>query len=437
MHLIVTGLNHKTTPLEIREQCAFSAVQVRQLYRELKTYPCLTGAMLLVTCNRTEVYAAVTNPDEGFALIEQLIAQHAKINHQVLRSMLYRYIDHQTVVHLFTVAAGLDSMVLGEQEILSQVKDAYRRAQEAAAVDRFMNSLVQTALHVGKKVRSETGISRYPVSVSAAAIELCREIFTSLDGKKVLVVGAGDAGRRAVTALMQSGAVSVIVSNRSYDHAVHMAAAVGGTAVHFDALAEELATADIVISCTAAPHMVIRDDNCGAVLRNRCGREIVMIDIAVPRDIDPQLAALPGVSLYDIDDLQNVVARHHKERLRAAHNARAILEREALRFAEKMSSQPVVPVIAALKKYAHAIADDELNKALHRLTGATDSQKRAEIVTSLAHSIANRLVHVPITRLKEKSLSGQAHAYAAMVHELFEVHNDDHAQPPQVRHARQ
>ncbi|MCX8045214.1 MAG: glutamyl-tRNA reductase [Desulfobacterota bacterium] len=421
MHLIVAGLNHKTAPLELRERCAFSTAHLKTIYRELQHHEELCGAMVLVTCNRTECYASVRDPYSGFALLERMLSVHAGIESHVLATHLYRFTELRAVAHLFSVAAGLDSMILGEQEILGQVKHAYRIAGEAHMLDSLLNMFVQTALHVGKKVRAVTGIARYPVSVSAAAVTLCRNILTTLSGKHVLVVGAGDAGSRAVAALMQNGASSVIVSNRSFDHAQRMAAMVGGRAVHFDAVGDEIAAADIVISCTAAPHQVIRVDNCGDALRRRHGKEIVMIDIAVPRDIDPELGQIPGVFLYDIDDLQNVVAQHQKERLLAAHHARTMLECETLKFAQKLSSLPLVSAIAALQQYADRIAHDELEKALRRLDGGSDHVTVKAVLASLAHSIARRFVHTPITRLKERALSRQVHEDIDIINDLFRL----------------
>lgn len=437
MRPIVVGLNHKTAPLRVREQCAFTAAHRQTIYRELLSEPCIDGILLLTTCNRSEIYATVRDHEEGFAALERILEQHAGTDRHALRGCLYRYEGHRTVAHLFSVAAGLDSMVLGEQEILGQVKDAYRAACRAHAADSILHILFQTALHVGKKARTETGINRYPVSVGSVAVELCRGIFTTLDGKHILVVGAGDAGTRAVAALMDSGAASVIVSNRSYDHAVSMASAVGGRAVHFDKIADEIAAADIVISCTAAPHPVIRTDNCEKALRDRNGREIVLIDIAVPRDVDPALADIPGVFLYDIDDLQNVVSRNHKERLDAAHRARGIVEQEAVRFIEKLSSFPVVPVISALKQYADDLVRTELEHAMRRIEQVKDDRQRAAVLAALAHGVAARLVHAPIAKLKEKAFRGQGHEYSDIVRELFDLRIHEDTPQNQARHARQ
>lgn len=434
MHLIVAGLNHKTAPLDIREKCAFSKIRVRDIYREMKTSGIIDGAVLLVTCNRTEIYAAAKDIPEGFDLLVNLLQPHSDIDLARFTQCIYQYSHHQTVAHLFAVAAGLDSMILGEQEILGQIRDAYQTAVDAQAEDSLLNMLFQTALHTGKKVRVETGINRYPVSVSSAAVELCREIFETLDATQVLVVGAGDTGGLAVKHLIDSGVRSVIVSNRSYDHAVEMAEAVGGRAVHFDGIANELAHADIVISCTAAPHPVIRSDNCGETLHARKGREIVMIDIAVPRDIAPELADIQGVFLYDIDDLQNVVEKNYKERLQAAHKARSIIEQDALKFTEKLASFPLVPVIQSLKQYAEGVKEAELAKALAKLSNI--SVREQSVIASLAHGLVNKLLHTPIAKMKEKSINNQGHLYVDVIQDLFDLQIDEDNVQTKTRNKR-
>ena len=434
MHLIAAGLNHKTAPLDVREKCAFSKIQIRDIYRELKASSAIDGAVFLVTCNRTEVYAASKDIPDGLAFLEGVLQSHSGIERALFSQYIYQYAHHQTVSHLFSVAAGLDSMILGEHEILGQIKEAYQMAVDAQAEDSLLNMLFQTALHAGKKVRTDTGINRYPVSVSSAAVELCREIFGILDNKKVLVVGAGETGGITVKHLMDSGVHSVIVSNRSYDQAVRMASAVGGKAVHFDSMADELLHADIVISCTAAPHPVIRSDNCAETLLSRRGREIVMIDIAVPRDIEPALAEMRGVFLYDIDDLQNVVERNYKERLQAAHKARAIIEQESLKFTERLASFPLVPVILSLRQYAEGVKEEELARALSRLSSISDREKA--VVASLAHGIINKLLHAPIAKMKEKSVNNQGHFYVDIIKDLFGLHIDEKNIPVKARHKR-
>ncbi|MFC1591012.1 glutamyl-tRNA reductase [Thermodesulfobacteriota bacterium] len=419
MHIILVGLNHKTAPVEIREKCAFTKIQLLDMYRVLKRSDIVDAAVILVTCNRTEIYAAVRDVAAGFEILCSTLQDHAGMEKTKLGQYEYQHTDHNAISHLFSVASGLDSMILGEQQILGQLKDAYADALDADASDSIVNILFQTAFKVGKKVRTDTGINRYPVSVSSAAVDFCREIFDSLDNKNVLVLGAGETSELVVKYLRSYGVGSVIVSNRTYDHAVEMARLVQGSAIHFDRMPAELRKADIVISCTAAPHFVIREDNCASQLRLRKGSEIVMIDIAVPRDIAPGLGDVNGVFLYDIDDLQNVVEKNYKERLKAAHQARDIIEQQTTLFISKLATLPVVPVITSLAEHARSIKQEELEKALHKL-GDEDERIRI-IVSSLANAIANKIIHAPIANLKDKAIDSQGYMYADMIKELFDL----------------
>jgi glutamyl-tRNA reductase len=423
MYIILAGLNHKTAPVDIREKCAFSKTKLEEIHQELKRSDIIDGAVLLVTCNRTEMYATAQDVRHGLAVLEKILQSHSGMEKGGFAQYTYQHFSYHAIAHLFSVTSGLDSMILGEQQILGQIKDAYQVAVDTEASNGVLNILFQTALHVGKKVRTATGINRYPVSVSSAAVELCREIFETLGNKEVLVLGAGETGELAVKHLMSSGVQSVIVSNRSYDRAVQMASAVNGRAVHFDNIAHELLHADIVISCTAAPHHLIRKDNCGEALLNRNSRELVMIDIAVPRDIEPELGEISGVFLYDIDDLQNVVETNYKERLKAAHKARDIIEQETLRFSERLATLSFVPVIRSLKQYAESVEQDELKKAMKKLRGISERGER--IVNSLAHGIVKKLLHSPFAKLKEKAVDDQGYLYADVVKDLFGLDIDD------------
>jgi len=419
MHIILTGLSHKTAPVDIRERCAFSALRLHEVYQSLKASDEIQGVMVLVTCNRTEIYAAVPDVRKGFARLERLLQVCSGLEHAGFAQYLYQYGAHQAIAHLFTVASGLDSMVLGEHQVLGQLKDAYETAVRQQAADSTVHMLLQAALHVGKKVRFQTGINQYPVSISSAAVELCRDIFKTLDDRSVLVVGAGETGELAVRHLLSQGAKTVIVANRSFEHAQRMAAAVNGQAIRFENMPQELLTADIVISCTAAPHFVIRQDNCREQLTKRGGRDLVMIDLAVPRDIEPALGELPHLCLYDIDDLQNVVDTNYKERLRAAHRAREIIEQETTRFSRRLAASSVAPVIKSLRQFAEAVKQEELARALSRLD--SPAAHPATVVSALAHTIVSRLLHIPLGKLKEKAARDQGLLYAHIVRDLFDL----------------
>ncbi len=423
MFILLTGLSHKTAPIDVREKCAFDKTQLREIYNKLKSNGIISGAVVLVTCNRTEVFATGQDVRKGLLVLEGLLRSYSGIDQAGFAQHIYQLFSHHAVAHLFTVTAGLDSMILGEQQILGQVKDAYQAAVDHKASNTTLNMLFQTALRTGKKARTETGISKYPVSVSSAAVELCREIFGSIESKRVLILGAGETSELAVKHLMAQGAHSVIVANRSYDHAVEMAKAVKGKAIHFDVMPQELQHTDIVISCTAAPHFIIRNENCGKALLSRNSREVVMIDIAMPRDIDPELGKIKNVFLYDIDDLQNVVEANYKERLKAAHKAREIIEQETVLFDEKLAGLTLVPVIKSLKQFADHVKQDELKKALNKLNGC--SEREEKIVSTLAHAIVKKILHSPFARLKEKAVNDQGHLYADVVKDLFDLDIDE------------
>jgi glutamyl-tRNA reductase len=319
----------------------------------------------------------------------------------------------------------MDSMILGETQILGQVKDAYQRAIDFKTSDGVLNTLFQRAINVGKRIRTETDIDRHPVSVSYAAVELARNVLGTLNGKTVMVVGAGEMSELTTRYLMSNGVNSVIVSNRSYDRAVSMAEALV-RAVRFDELAYHLASADIVISCTSANHCVLRQENCLEVLKRRKGGSIIMIDIAVPRDIDPDLGDIEGVYVYDIDDLQNVVDSSLLERQRAARAAENIITQELVKFNEWMGSLYVVPVITALKDRVTAIQQNELKKAFNRLGELSEHDQI--VITSMANSIVNQILHNPIVNLKNIAATNQGHLYAELVNKLFDLQIDKREQ---------
>ena len=422
MYVILVGLNHKTAPIAVREKCAFSRIKLKAIYQQLLDSNIIDGSVVLITCNRTEIYAATHDVSAGLAALENLLKSCSGISGSGFTQYTYQLFSYHAVSHLFAVASGLDSMILGEHEILGQVKSAYQTALDLQTSNRVLNILFQKALHVGKKVRTETGINKYPVSVSSAAAALCKEIFDTIDSKNVLIVGAGDMAELAVKHLMANNLKSVIVSNRSFDRAVKMASEVNGRAVHIESIVEELVNADIVISCTAAPHPIIRNDNCGDFLRSRNGRDIVVIDIAVPRDVEPELGEISGVFLYDIDDLQNVVEANYKERLKAAHKARDITAREAVVIDSRLASFSMLPVINSLSCFAENVKQAELKKALHKLGDI--SEREEKIISSLAHSIVKKLLHSPFTTIKEKAAGNNVHLYADVIKELFNLNVD-------------
>jgi glutamyl-tRNA reductase len=378
--------------------------------------PGVASAVIVSTCNRTEFYMFFTKEIARTAVIE-VLSRRAGMEFNELRRYLYVHTENNCVRHLFQVVAGLDSMILGETQILGQVKDAYQLSKQNDATGSFFNALFQHALAVGKRVRTETGIDRNAVSVSYAAVELAKQALGSIEGRTVLVVGAGKMSDLTVKHLVASGVAGVIVSNRSFVRAQELAARFGGRAVRFDQLYQWIEQSDIVISCTAATHCVIHARQMTEVMERRGGAKIFMIDIAVPRDIEPEVGALPGVVLSDIDSLQNVVDSNLLERREAAVRAEKIIEEEVEGFLRRQAVLAVVPTIVALKKRADEIKHKESRRAMNRLGDLSERERK--IIMSLANSIVNQLLHEPVRRLKELSLTSQGQLYAEAIQELF------------------
>ncbi len=416
MYVLLTGINHKTAPVEIREKFAFAATELNSAYDQLKTED-VEGLVILNTCNRTELYATAKDIDVGQKHLKSFLLSYSGLSAEEIEEYIYQPNCYEAIDHLFRVSSGLDSMILGETQVLGQVKEAYQKAREIKASDGVLNSLFQKALYVGKKVRTETAIDQHPVSISYAAVELAKKTLGSLQDKTVLVVGAGEIGELTTKYLLLNGVKSVIISNRSYEKAVEMAKSFNGRAVRFDQLAEELRQADIVISCTAANHYVIREDNCLEVLLSRQGRRIMLIDIAVPRDVEPALGNIEGVYLCDIDDLHDAIDTSFASRKRAAITANEIIDEQLIEFNEWLASLYVVPVISALKNHGELIKQNELTRAFNRLGKVSDRER--EVITALANSITNQLLHFPVVNLKEMAVSNQGHLYAEVVKKLF------------------
>ncbi|NLG31910.1 MAG: glutamyl-tRNA reductase [Syntrophomonadaceae bacterium] len=417
MYILLVGLNHKTAPVEVREKLSICGSDLDSAYQVLMENENLEGVVILATCNRTEIYATTRDVSEGSKALEGFLEKYSGFEHDILQKYLYKPSCYDTIRHLFNVTSGLDSMVLGEAQIISQVKEAYQSAINAGASDGVLNSLFQKAIYVGKKVRTETTIDKHSLSVSSIAVELARQILGELKGRTVMVVGAGEMSELTTRYLMLNGVNSVVVSNRSYEKALRMAEGFNGKAVRFDQMADVLQQVDIVISCTAANHYVIRQDNCRKPLEARNAKEIILIDIAVPRDIEPELQNIPGVFVYDIDDLQNVVETNYMERQKAALEAQKIIDEEINEFNSWLATLYVVPVITSLKNRGETIKENELKRAFNRLGKISDRDKK--IISSMAHSIVNQLLHYPIVNLKGMAASNQGHLYAEVVKKLF------------------
>jgi glutamyl-tRNA reductase len=440
---IAVGLNHQTTPVEIREKMSFHPSQMQEVLKKLKSYPALEGVLILSTCNRTEVYAATTDVEVGIVSVRKFLSAYHGIEEKILNQYLYVHTLYDAVRHLFRVTSGLDSMVRGETQILGQVANAYQQANNAEVTNKAINVFVQTALSVGKRIRTETQIDQHPVSISYTAVELAKQQYGELEGKGILILGAGEMSTITIRNLVAAGASTVLVSNRSFEKAVALAEEFSGQAVRYDEMDTYLEKVDIVISATAATHFVILPDRMERIMKRREGRQLLVIDIAVPRDIHPDVGRIHNVTLFDIDDLRGVIDRHHQERELAAMNAEKIIDEEMQHFLKWHNSLFVVPTIVALQQKGQQIKDAQLERALERLGGLTPKQEK--VVRSMASSIVNQLLHVPITNLKEYASTSQGHLYTEILQNLFDLDVEEETKrqmtivnnhPGHVRHGR-
>jgi glutamyl-tRNA reductase len=440
---VAIGLNYRSAPVEIREKMSFHSSQMETVLRELKDYPGIEGVVILSTCNRTEVYAATTDVETGISSIKKFLANHHGIEEKILNQYLYVHTLYDAVRHLFRVTSGLDSMVRGETQIIGQVAHAYEQANEAAVTNKAVNVFFQTALSVGKRIRTETLIDQHPVSISYTAVELAKQQYGELNGKGILILGAGEMSTLTAKNLVAAGASTIMVSNRSYEKAVQLAEEISGKAVRLDNMDHYLEEVDIVISATASTHFILLPERMREVMEKRNNRPILLIDIAVPRDIHPEVGDIPFITLFDIDDLRGVIDRHHQERELAAISAEKIIDEEMMLFLKWHNSLFVVPTIVALQKKGQQIKELQLERALERLGSLTPKQEK--IIRSMANSIVNQLLHVPITNLKEYASTTQGHLYTEILQNLFDLDVDEggkqqiklmNQHPGQVRHGR-
>jgi glutamyl-tRNA reductase len=415
--LLALGVSHKTAPVALRERLALPEGRAVRVLAELVAGEEILEAVAISTCNRTELYlvAADTVEAENAALAE--LSRQAGIRPTELLGRLYSLRGREAVEHLFSVAAGLDSMIVGEAEIQGQVKRAYELALVEGVTGPLTNRLFRDALAAGKRVRTETAISRSRVSVSSVAVDVARRLLGDLETRRVLVVGAGENGELTAQALGEQGVQTIFVANRRYDRAIGLAQRFGGAAVRFDDLPAQLVDADIVVSCTASPHQIVGRDEMEVVIEQRGGSPLLLIDIAVPRDIDPTVRDLAGVTLYDIDDLQREVARNLSGREAEATRAHSLIAEEAERFEAWLASLDVVPTISALRARADAIVERVLRENEPRWESLSEEDRRR--VELLARTVVKRLLHEPTRRMREAGDEDDAYLYVQALRELF------------------
>lgn len=419
MHIILIGLSHKTAPINVRERLSFTENQIEGALFDLISLPSVTETIILSTCNRTEIYAVTNPPRNGNEEIVKYICESKNVERDKIEKHLYRHDEDGAVRHLFRVTSSLDSMILGEAQILGQVKEAYETAFNSQATGIIFNRLFRHALAVGKRARSDTSIGQSAVSISSAAIELAKKVFGELTGKAVLIVGAGKMSELTAKHLVANGVTNVIVANRTFERAVELADKFGGRAVSFDDFLDQCAVADIVISSTGAPHQIVEREDMVKVMTKRKNRPIFLIDIAVPRDIDPKVNDLYNVFLYDIDDLQIVVDDNLSQRKRESVKVEEIINNEVETFLSWLTTLEVVPVIASLRERTEEIRRIELEKALRKLNGLDEHDR--ETIKALSSGIVNKILHEPIIRMKECASEKDGYLYIESLRHLFNL----------------
>lgn len=415
MPVVVVGINHRTAPIDLLERLSISEEELPKALHQLGTYEHILEGAVLSTCNRVEVYASVSKFHGGAQDLKNFLAEFCHVAPEDFVDLAYTYHDEAAVRHLFRVASGLDSMVLGESEILGQVKRAFRIAMDEGMVHRVLGTASRSAIRVGKRARTETAIGRNPVSVSSAAVGLARRVLgDSLEGMSVAVVGAGDMGRLAAQALHAAGAGEITVVNRSTERAAEVATSFATGARPLDDLEEVLASSDVAIFSTTAPQPIADSNLMQRVVDRRPGRPLFVIDIAVPRDVDPSVGDLDGVVLRDIDDLKEVVTSSLGSRLGEVTKVDSIIDEEVERFVRWEGAADVEPTIAALV----AEADEVRSAEVHRLLGSGPKSER-ETVDRVTSAIVAKLLHGPIEKMKQMSSSKQGHIYITALRELF------------------
>ena len=421
MYIVLVGLNHKSAPLSVREKISVTERQKETLYRTFRAYTSLKSLVVFSTCNRTEACAVTTDPETGARELEDIFLSLASCDREEIRPYLYNMECYAAVSHLFHVASGLDSMVLGETQILGQMKTAYQHASACGAADSVMHQLMQKTFSAAKKVHTLTAINDNPSSVSYIAIERAKKHCGTLQGKKVLVTGAGKAGQLTARYLKGEGVKAVFVSNRSAEVARELAKELDGKAVPFEDLPSYLREVDVVISCTGACHTVIHGEECLAALRAREGKPVIMIDIAVPRDIDPALGEVPGVALCDMDDLQKTVVAYAAERSVCAGKAEQILAEEIEAFRNWSDALRITPVIAALKRHGEEVRKRELKRAINRMSQEGISAQQERVISEMARAIVNQMLRQPVENLRMYHANGEGEAYATHVRNIFSL----------------
>jgi glutamyl-tRNA reductase len=419
--LLALGISHKTAPVALRERLAFTESEAVEFAREATATAEVREAVIISTCNRSEIYLVVGDPVRAESDVLGLLARRAGIRPTELAEAIYSPRNCDAARHLYRVTAGLESMIVGEAEVQGQVRRAHEAAMQAGCTGPLSNRMFAAALTTGKRVRSETEIGSSRVSVPSVAVDLALSVLGGLEQRHVVILGAGETSELTARALAEQGAGTIFVANRRADRALSLAQRFGGSVVGLDKLPDQLLQADIVLSSTSSPHPIVGREELELVMAERRGRPLLLIDIAVPRDIDPACAELEGVSLYDIDDLQAVVARNISSREEETPRALEIIEEEIHRFARWLGQLDALPTVSALREHGNTIVEQVLAENSGRWESA--SERDIARVEAIARAVMSRLLHEPTIRLRSLG-SDRGHASLEIVRELFGLQED-------------
>lgn len=420
MDIVVVGADHTTASIELRERLSCSTRQVAQVLSAARQVS--RESILLSTCNRIELYAVCEDEGQGRADLLRVLSESRAVASEELIEHCYFLSGQDAVNHLFSVACGLRSLVPGEPQIQGQVVDALEIAQGAGFSGPILSALFRAAVTTGKRARSETGISRSAASLSHVAVQLARHLFPRLEDAAVLLVGSGQMSELAARNLYDNGARNLTIVNRTYEHATNLVEALGAKHRTFVDLPQALVEADVAISSTKAPLAIVTKEMMSEVMARRNGRPLLLIDIALPRDVEPSVSELAGVHLYNIDDLQSEVERGIDSRWQEAEHVRAIIAQEAMQFEHWLASLSVVGTISDLRKHVDMLREQELARTLRQLS-STLSEREAAAIQELTHRLVNKLLHTPTLRLKDAAAGGQGHVYAEATRYLFALEN--------------
>ena len=417
MSLVVVGLNHRTAAVDLLERMTVASPALPKALHDLTGREHLAEVVLLSTCNRTEVYARTTRFHDGVDDVRHFLAEQSGVDPDLLGEQLYTYHDDAAVAHLFGVASGLDSMIIGEGEILGQVREAWTTAEREGSVGQLLSRTFRHAVEVGKRARTETGISRHAVSVSSAAVQVAGERLGSLEGRRVLLLGAGDVGEGMAMALSGAGVGEIVVANRSRARGRELAARVGGSAVPLDDVLDVLVSSDVLLASTGAPGTLLERADMEEVMRRRDGRALLVVDVAVPRDVDPGVANVFGVMLLDIDDLKAVGEQSLQHRRAEVGKVRVIITDEIDRLRMERLAREVAPLVTSLRERAEELRQTELERHATKLAALEPLTR--DMVDQITRALMNKLLHEPTVRLKDAAGSARGELYADALAALF------------------